>query len=99
MRVRASKAPVRPTFHGYARDVAARHVRSPNGFSSGDLEAGLAEKPDHLIAKFADRVLAHRGHQQMVHQRAAEHVGQRFEIGVSCQQTSCLHAPQGADES
>ena len=53
-------------------------LRAMDGFSLGDFEAGLAEKPDHVVAKFADRVLAHGGHQQMVHQRAAEHVGERF---------------------
>src|SRR5262249_21409881 len=52
-----------------------------------------------MFAKFADRVLVHGGHQQMVHQRAADHVGQRFEIYISYKQTSGLHALQGANES
>jgi hypothetical protein len=35
----------------------------------------------------------------MVHQRAAEHVGQCFEIHVFCKQASGSHTLQGANES
>src|SRR5262249_19783902 len=70
-----ARRPPRERRSRYTRDKAAADARSPAGSLLGDFEAGLAEKPDHVVAKFANRVVARRGHEQMVHQRTAEHVG------------------------
>ena len=90
----------------YAIDASRLALRLPRLFSNidfsaahraqtmfiRDFETGLAEKPDHIVAKFAHRVLTQREHQQMVHQGAAEHVGQRFEIFLASKPADCTRS-------
>jgi hypothetical protein len=46
------------------------------------IEPGLAEESDHMGPKVLGSVLSRRCEEQAVDQRANEHVGQRFDVGI-----------------